>query len=59
MRNTAKVKEGSTVAVFGLGVIGLAVIEARPVHLPDMLLCMLHSCSTEVAGRLVFSYYNA
>ena len=30
VRNTAKVKEGSTVAVFGLGVIGLAVIEVRP-----------------------------
>ena len=26
---TAKVKAGSTVAVFGLGVIGLAVIEVR------------------------------
>ena len=29
MKKTAKVKEGSTVAVFGLGVIGLAVIEVR------------------------------
>lgn len=28
---TAKVKAGSTVAVFGLGVIGLAVIEVRTV----------------------------
>ena len=26
---TAKVKAGSTVAVFGLGVIGLAVVEVR------------------------------
>ena len=34
VRNTAKVKEGSTVAVFGLGVIGLAVIEVRSVCLP-------------------------
>ncbi len=27
VENTAKVKKGSTVAVFGVGVIGLAVIE--------------------------------
>ena len=36
VRNTAKVKEGSTVAVFGLGVIGLAVIEVRPAFVPGI-----------------------
>lgn len=29
MENTAKVHRGATVAVFGAGVIGLAVIEVR------------------------------
>jgi len=43
VRNTAKVKEGSTVAVFGLGVIGLAVIEVCHVFLPGF--AMFHPLS--------------
>lgn len=32
MFNTAKVQPGTTVAVFGLGAVGLAVIEAAKVR---------------------------
>ena len=44
VKKTAKVKEGSTVAVFGLGVIGLAVIEVRYLFQPGFCMLLAFYC---------------
>ena len=57
VRKTAKVKEGSTVAVFGLGVIGLAVVEVHSAPSPARLLLWCILDCPHASASLLFQEY--